>query len=230
MPALLLLLLISLPVHSAELKVAVAANFKTTLEIINAGFEQASGHQVLLSSASTGVLHNQIRYGAPFELFFAADQLSATSLEAAGQAETGSSFCYAHGQLVLVGGELSALANPTLSLAIANASTAPYGRAAEQVLARVEFQQGNKRKLVRGANVAQTYAYWHSGNVDLALLPRAMAPGGSPVDSSWHDPIAQYATVLRKGANSAALGAYLQWIRSDTVTQQILDAGYLPCH
>ena len=118
-----------------------------------------------------------------------------------------------------------------MTLAIANPATAPYGRAAAQVLARADvaasgFGSG-ERAPVRGASVAQAYQFWHSGAVDLALLPLSMAPDGAIViPAHWHAPIEQHAIVLRP---SAQVRRYLNWIRSDTVRSLIREAGYEPC-
>ncbi len=214
------------------LRVAVAANFRATLQRASDLFQQQTGFSVVLSSGSTGVLHNQIVHGAPFDLFFAADRDSAEKLAGAGVVTTpGEPFCYARGRLVLAGGNgaLAQLGDPKLSVAIANPATAPYGVAAMAVLARPEFAAGTSRKLVRGANVVQAYQFWHSGAIDLALLPRSMAPGATLVPASWHQPLEQFAIALAPAAANPALASYLNWIRSDTVRTLILEAGYEPC-
>jgi molybdate transport system substrate-binding protein len=210
------------------LRIAVASNFKPTLERLNPLFRRDSGISVLLSGGATGVLATQIEHGAPFDLFFAADRDTPARLHAALSKPADALFCYATGTLVLAGAaDLAALADPGLSLAIANPETAPYGRAALEVLARPGFAGGAVRKLVRGNNAAQVQQFWRSGAVDLALLPRALAPATAiPVPRAWHGPIAQYALVVRPGT---AVDAYLAWLRSDTVRALILEAGYEPC-
>ena len=225
----LLLLLLAGPLWAGEpIRIAVAANFKHTLEQISQRFEATTGQRVTLSSASTGVLYSQIKHGAPFHLFFAADRHTPEKLLAPGAAST-DTFCYARGSLVLIGGNgnLTQLADPERSLAIANPVTAPYGSAAMEVLARDEFKPGSARKMVRGNNVVQAYQFWHSGAVDLALLPRAIAPhSATPIPQDWHQPLEQRAVVL---THNAAVDAYLKLIRSDTVRSMIIDAGYEPC-
>jgi molybdate transport system substrate-binding protein len=230
--ALLLLLTASQSWGAEAIRIAVAANFRHTLEQINRPFQLETGYKVTLSSGSTGVLYSQISHGAPFDLFFAADRSSIDRLKASPRGESaGVPFCYARGALVLAGGngELAQLANPALSLAIANPATAPYGVAAMEVLARAEFGPGSSRKLVRGTNVVQTYQFWHSGAVDLALLPRALAPTATPIPAEWYRDIEQYALALTASADKPALTAYLNWIRSDTVRTLITAAGYEPC-
>ena len=230
---LLLLLLVSCQGLAAEpLRVAVAANFRGTLQQITDRFEQQTGYRVTLSSGSTGVLYAQILHGAPFDLFFAADAASVQKLAATrGRGTLGQPFCYARGSLVLAGGngELAQLADPTLSVSIANPVTAPYGEAAMAVLARPEFAAGSSRKLVRGANVVQPLQFWRGGGTDLALLPHALAPVATPIPQGWHQALEQLAITLTPPTANPALASYLNWIRSDTVRTLISDAGYQPC-
>ena len=105
--ALLLLLILANPGYSADpIRVAVAANFRSVLEQINQQFQQETGHAVVLSSASTGVLYSQITHGAPFDVFFAADKESVIKLAApVSKRDTGQPVCYALGRLVLAGGD-----------------------------------------------------------------------------------------------------------------------------
>jgi len=230
---LLLSVLIALPVTATgPLRIAVAANFRGTLQGISELFQQQTGHTVVLSSASTGVLYTQILQGAPFDLFFSADRETALKLASGAPDGTmGEPFCYARGRLVLAGdqGDLASLGNPRLSMAIANPATAPYGRAAMDVLARPEFSDGIGRKLVRGSNVVQAYQFWYSGATDLALVPAALSPGATPIPANWHQPLEQFAIALTPQATRPALVSYLNWIRSDTVRSLIIDAGYEPC-
>jgi|TARA_R110002072_G_scaffold16666_1_gene64789 molybdate transport system substrate-binding protein len=225
-----LYLLVAAPVWAGEpIRIAVAANFKPTLQKITEPFLANSGIVVTYSSASSGALTTQIINGAPYDIFFAADSETTKTILAAPGHEQDQIFCYARGSLVLAGGngKLSALANPNLSLAIANPATAPYGRAAREVLARPEFSAGEGRKLVRGNSAAQAYQFWEGGSVKMALLPRALVlTGATPIPSDWHGPLDQHAIVLRQ---NASVDAYLHWLRSDAVRAQIIAAGYDPC-
>ena len=186
----MLMILIAAPAWSAsQLRIAVAANFRHTLEQINRQYQRETGQVVVLSSAATGTLYNQVINGAPYDIFFAADRATPQRLAANHITNREDVICYARGRLVLIGSPagLARLADPKLSVAIANPVTAPYGRAALRVLARPEFASGQGRKLVRGSNTVQAYQFWHSGGVDMALVPRALAPDATPVPAQWHD-------------------------------------------
>ena len=229
----LLLLLLSTPSLRAEVvHIATAANFRTTAEKINTLFEAQSTHKTTLSSASTGILYTQIRHGAPFDIFFAADKTSPLKLEQDGYGSPGGRSCYALGTLVLVGSERieADLNNPRLSLAIANPNTAPYGRAAMEVLQRPEFKAAAGRKLVRANNAIQAYQHWHSATVDLALVPLSIAIGNSAsISPNWYTPLEQHVILLKKGEANPAANAYMRWIRSEQVQALIGEAGYGPC-
>src|SRR5690606_29882500 len=84
-----------------ETRIAVAANFANTMDELVRRFEGSSGHTVLVSSGSTGAHYAQIRNGAPFDAFFAADVRRPELLEEEGVAIAGSRFTYAVGRIAL---------------------------------------------------------------------------------------------------------------------------------
>ncbi len=59
---------------AGEVTVAVASNFLSTAEKIAAAFTAETGHEVLLSNGSTGLLYVQIVNGAPYDIFLSADE------------------------------------------------------------------------------------------------------------------------------------------------------------
>ena len=59
--------------YAGEIRIAVASNFANTIKQIAARFENNTGHRVKISIGSTGKHYAQIKNGAPFDAFFAAD-------------------------------------------------------------------------------------------------------------------------------------------------------------
>jgi molybdate transport system substrate-binding protein len=229
---LIILLLNAGLLHAATIHIAVATNFKSTAIKINALFEQESTHTVVLSSASTGTLYSQITHASPFDIFFSAHKNAPLLLEKNGRGVTGQQFCYALGRLSLVGSDNVAqdLENPKLSLAIANPNTAPYGRAAVEVIQRREFTAGANRKLVRANNAIQAYQHWHTASVDLALVPSSLAAGeGAAISPSWYTPIEQHVIWLKRAESNTAARAYMRLIRSEAVQAIIHNASYGTC-
>jgi molybdate transport system substrate-binding protein len=218
-PLVFVLFLLATPAAADEVRCAVASNFAGCLREIAAAFEEATGHTVALSPGSTGSHYAQIRQGAPFDLFFAADEARPRRLEAEGFAVPGSRATYAVGRLVLWARYLApgqaadlatALEHPDLQhLAIADPDLAPYGRAARQVL-----DAGNSdldARLVTGRNVAQVWQFVATGNAQAGFVARAQVPPGGPpvgrvvlVPEGLHDPIRQQVVLLAGAAGAAA--------------------------
>ena len=84
-----------------EVRVAVAANFLSTLNEIITNFQADTSHTILVSSGSSGKLYAQIKNGAPFDVFFSADAERPQLLEEEGLAVKGSRFVYSIGRLTL---------------------------------------------------------------------------------------------------------------------------------
>ena len=78
---------------------AVSSNFSEAMKGIAAAYEKESGHKVVLSFGSTGKHYAQIRNGAPFDAFFAADAERPALLEKEKRAVAGSRFTYALGRV-----------------------------------------------------------------------------------------------------------------------------------
>ncbi len=228
--------------HAEEVKVAVASNFAVPMKAIVTAFERESGHRVTLSFGSSGKFYAQISNGAPFSVFFSADQSKPTALEARGLTIAGSRFTYAVGQLALWSTTLSYMKEGVgvleraafRKIALANPKLAPYGTAAEEVLINLGLKEKTQSKWVRGENIAQTYQFVSTGNADLGfvalsqMIERAPKDESSywPVPNELHSPILQDVVLLQKGKNNKAALALLNFVRSETAINIIKSYGY----
>ncbi|MFN4960445.1 MAG: substrate-binding domain-containing protein, partial [Burkholderiales bacterium] len=68
-----LLLCLALPARAGSVVVAVATNLAAPMKVIAQDFERDTGHTALLSFGATGNFYAQIRNGAPYGVFLAAD-------------------------------------------------------------------------------------------------------------------------------------------------------------
>lgn len=217
-----------------NLNLAVASNFKATLEQLVQQFDPRQQHDIAISSAATGVIYAQIRQGAPFDIFLAADRSRPERLDAEGLGITGSRFTYAFGRLALwqpkgQPGSLGDLLTPPL--AIANPKTAPYGLAAQQALKATGHWTLPKRVL--GSNIAQTFQFVHSGNVTQGLVAQAqLIQLGLPeqqwtlITPSLYEPIEQQLIRLQRSADNPLADAFLHFIRSPEARLLIERNGY----
>jgi len=186
--------LLSPTVVASTVYVAAASNFATTLRLLAESFQAGSSHRLKISTASTGTLFAQIRHGAPFDVFLAADAERPRLLVEDGYAIRDSLFTYAVGKLVLwrpldcdglqedarrapasedtVGPRMLTDLSRSLGarLAIANPKTAPYGKAAEETLRFLGLWRGLQSGLVRGENIGQTYQFVISGAAEMGFV------------------------------------------------------------
>jgi molybdate transport system substrate-binding protein len=233
----------TIPAHAEEARAAVASNFLTTFRILVSGFTHKTNHQIVIISGSSGKLYAQIPHGAPFDLFFSADQHRPRLLENEGTAIKGSRFPYAVGRLTLWSRETNfihtdgktALTQQSFThLAIANPKTAPYGRAAEQTLRSLGLWERIKPRLVYGENITQTFQFVSSQNAELGFVAQSqvLSSNNQQSGSRWdvpptlHDPIIQEAVLLNHGATNAAARAFLEYMKTPSAHAIIRQHGY----
>jgi molybdate transport system substrate-binding protein len=239
-------LMLTATVQAAELRVAVAANFKGTLERLAPVYQQRSGHTLLISSASTGSLFAQIQNGAPFDVFLSADSRRPQALIEDNLALPESAFTYAQGVLVLwsadpnrVRGDGTTLSQMDYQyLALANPRTAPYGQAAQQVLEGMGLWETLKleNRLLIGQSIGQTYSQIASGAAPLGFvaLSQIRHPDIKGQGSWWippeesYDPIIQQAVILRSAVDPEQARQFMAFLRSPEATGIIRAAGYTP--
>src|ERR1700721_2622619 len=97
----LLLLFATTFAAAQEISVAAAADMSAALPELVAAYSKNSGQTVKLSFGASGNLTNQIRNGAPFDIFFSADEQYPQQLIGDGLATKETLYRYAVGRLVL---------------------------------------------------------------------------------------------------------------------------------
>lgn len=235
-------LLIATPMaRSGEVLVAVAANFTAATKQIVPLFEAATGHRVRTSFGSTGKLYAQIKNGAPFDVFLAADQRRPELLEGEGVAVPGSRFTYATGRLALwsadaglVDPEGAVLSSERIErLAIANPKTAPYGAAALEILQRLGIEARLRPRLVQGESISQTFQFVSTGNATLGFIALSQLRGLPEAQgSAWivpqqlYSPIRQDAILLERATENIAARDLLSFLRGPQARRVIEQLGY----
>ncbi|MDX1796270.1 MAG: molybdate ABC transporter substrate-binding protein [Hydrogenovibrio sp.] len=240
------MMLVSSAAYAQEtVRIAVASNFLATLKALSKDFTEKTGIRVQVSNGATGMLYAQIKKGAPYDLFFAADERRPKLLDQAGLIVPGSRFTYVTGKLVSWAPD-AAIVNPDLSqlnldnpklhfVAIANPKTAPYGAAAVAVLKHYGLYQklSDSGKIAQGENIGKTYHYAASGNAQLGLVAKSYVSnpdkpvGGQyfEIPTNLYPKLVQQAVVL-KGKNSKAVEAFLAYFKSSAARQRIEAYGY----
>jgi len=222
---------------------AVAANFAETADALLPAFREATGHDLQLTTGSTGKLYAQIGEGAPFDVLLSADAATPARLLEEGNAVAGTAFTYAVGRLTLwstdpdrIGEDgRGALEDPDLRfVAIANPELAPYGVAARDALQNLGLWEELQPKIVMGQNIGQTNSMVATGAAELGFvaLSAVLSPRTRDRGSRWDvpqelfEPIRQDAVLLNPGAENPAARAFLDFLRTPEAAQVIDSFGY----
>lgn len=233
----ILLFLVSLHVHGQTLNVAVAANFASPLRTIAPAFEQQHKVTLAITVASSGTLYAQISHGAPYAVFFSADEARPQALVSDARVLARDVFTYATGTLVYIDRDAQ---QPTLQniqqrieqrgskLAIANPRLAPYGLAAQQLLEKQGLWHKAQSTLVMGKNIMQAFQYYQSGNVDAALVAGSLVADWKTnkltIPANLYSPVIQQVAIIE--AENATARALVAYVLSAPVQAQLHDAGY----
>ena len=190
---------------------------------------------------SSGQLAEQIRQGAPFDLFLAANRDFVGRLVQDGMVVPKSVAPYARGALVLAINPVFANHPKSLadlgkaeikSIAIANTDLAPYGIAARQALERLGLWNTLKPRLVPAESVHQALQFVRSGNAEVGFVGRSLAdaPGLEylPVPPTSHDPIIQYLGVVQRSTRQDDARAFADWLRGPIGQAMLTDLGFSP--
>ena len=229
-------------VNAGEVNAAVAANFTAPVQQIADLFQKETGHTVKLSFGSSGKFTAQIKEGAPFDVFLAADEKNPRLLEQEGLAVKDTRFVYALGKLVLwsakpgfVDDKGAVLGKGNFNkLAYADPKLAPYGLAAQETLQKMNLWDKVQGKLVTGESIAQTYQFAATGNADLAFIALSqITKDGKVTEGSWwivpadlYNPIRQAAVQLTAAKDKTAAQAFLKYLKGEKATAVIRSFGY----
>ena len=230
-----------------QITVAAAADLNYVLADLAHRFERNTGNKVTLSFGASGNLYSQISNGAPFDLFFSADEEYPKKLVAAGIAESSSLKTYAVGHLVLwvPNGsaldprklQMQVLTQPSVKrVAIANPQHAPYGRAAMAAIDHYGLKDKLASKLVFGENVSQAAQFVQSGNAQAGLIARSLAvsPPMQSAGKYWELPTNAYpefkqaAVIVSSSKQKKAAAAFLDFVLSPEGTTVFEQFGLTP--
>jgi molybdate transport system substrate-binding protein len=239
------LLIVSTLSVAQQLTVGAAADLSAALPELAAQYKKQTGVEVKLSFGSSGNLTTQIENGAPFDIFFSADEEYPRQLVDKGLAEKDTVYRYAVGRLVMwvpnntkldvqkLG--MNLLLEPSIKkIAIANPQHAPYGRAAEAALKHFGIYEEIASRLVLGENVSQAAQFAESGNAQAGLvaLSHALSPAMKDKGKYWTIPLDAYpalnqaAVVLSRSQHKVAARKFLDFLRTPEATSLLQRCGF----
>ena len=207
------------------LRVAAASDLQGVMPRLIREFKERTGVEVAATFGASGQLAQQVKQGAPFDVFLSANGGFIDGCVSAGAIDAETVRVYALGSLALVVrtdvpetiGSLADLKDPAIKkVAIANPETAPYGLAARQALTRSGLWDELEPKRVQAETVRQALQFVQAGNAEAAIVGSAIARVDGvrvvPIDGALHDPIRQtlgITTATRRRDDATAFARFL---------------------
>ena len=242
---LLIPILIVNSLFAGNINIAVAANVSYAIDELKSEFaKQNPNTKINVTLGSSGKLTAQIKNGAPYQLFMAANMKYPEALYNEKIAVT-KPIIYAQGSLAMLsntkkefskGIELVKSADVT-KIAIANPKTAPYGKATIEALKNAGLLESVESKFVYAESISQTVSYTITA-VDVGFIAKSSlySPKMSKyqeginwvdVDTKLYTPINQGIVILKNGESNQEVKAFYEFMLSDKAKIIMKKFGYL---
>ena len=215
--------------------VAAAASLQSFMEKVVPWFNEQNKSELQGVYGASGNLARQIESGAPFDLFLSADEKWARYVGEKGLLND-APLPFAAMPLVLwhageTAPSLDLLTSDTLTVAIANPETAPFGKRAQAYLTEKGlFEEIEKSgRLILGGDVTKTGLAAKSGGADLAILPLSTAAVLG--EGTWTlldaEPQTLFGGII-KDRGTPVLEAFWAFLRSPEAVPFLEEFGFIP--
>lgn len=221
------------------LRIAAASDLQSALPILAKRFTDRTKVELTLTFGSSGLLAEQIKAGAPFDVYLAANQSFVQGLASGGFIRPDSIQSYARGSLVLAvhrdsGGAIERLADlekPEIKkIALANPESAPYGAAGKQALERAGLWSKLGPKIVQAESVRQALQFVQSGNAEAGLVGRALSNLPElrivEVEPSLYDPIVQALGIVTRTKRTKDSEKFAAFVLGDEGQAILREVGF----
>jgi molybdate transport system substrate-binding protein len=245
MKKILLTILLSLSLNAGEISIAVAANVSYAIDDLKKAFNQLHPDtKVNVTLGSSGKLTAQIKNGAPYQLFMAANMKYPEALYKDGIAVT-RPLVYAQGSLAYLSSKkqdfskgIALVQDKGISkIAVANPKTAPYGKAAVEAMKKGGVYESVKDKYVFAESISQTVSYAVTA-ADIGFIAKSSlyspkmaqykeGTNWAAVDPKLYTPINQGIVMLKNGETKSEVAAFYAFILSAKAKEIFQRYGYM---
>jgi molybdate transport system substrate-binding protein len=226
----LITLLLAASAYAGQINIAVAANVSYAIDELKTAFAKTHPDtRVQVTLSSSGKLTAQIKNGAPYGLFMAANMKYPEALYKDGIATT-KPVVYAQGALAYLSARpmdfskgIALVAGASIGkIAVANPKTAPYGTAAVEALKKGGVYDKVKDRLVYAESISQAVTYALTA-ADIGFIAKSslyspkMAQyrqnvNWASVDPKLYTPIKQGIVLLKYGGKNPEYKAFYDFI------------------
>lgn len=239
------LLIASSSLLAGTINVAVAANVSYAIDELKAEFKKSNPDtKVQVTLGSSGKLTAQITNGAPYGVFMSANMKFPEALYEQ-KIAMAKPIVYAQGELAYLSSKpmdfskgMSLVKDKSIKkIAVANPTTAPYGKAAIEAMKNGEVYDKVKSKFVYAESVSQVVTYAVTA-ADIGFVAKSSLYGSTmaefkegvnwtSVDTKLYKPIKQGIVILKYGSKNAEYKAFYDFILSERAKNIFKKYGYL---
>lgn len=212
------------------LTVSAAISLKDAFDEIGKEFQEKSGKKINFNYGASGALQQQIKNGAPVDVFASAGEAQMNELEKNGFVVSGTRSNFAQNSLVLIFPKNSRLNIQTFNdltksevrkIAVGNPKTVPAGQYAEESLTKSNLKDTLRTKLILAENVRQVLDYVVRGEVDAGIVyatDAQMAKENVSVvataEESSHSPILYPLAIIKDSKQTQAAQEFTDFVLS----------------
>ncbi len=231
--------------QAGEITIAVAANVSYAIDELKKEFIKTHPDiRVKVILGSSGKLTAQIKNGAPYGLFMAANMKYPKALYEE-KIALSQPVVYAQGALALFSTQQQSYSkgiallteHSVKKIAVANPKTAPYGKAAIEAMKNADVYLKIKNKFVFAESISQTITYTMTA-VDMGLIAKSSLYTEKmkkykegihwiDVDSKLYTPIKQGMVLLQNGKNNDDYRTFYDFILSSQAKEILNSYGYI---
>jgi len=235
----------SISLFSAEITVAVAANVSYAIVDLKKEFNKTHPNtQIKVILGSSGKLTAQIKNGAPYDVFMAANMKYPEALFEE-KIAINKPAIYAKGSLAYFSKNaksfskgINLIKDASIGvIAIANPKTAPYGKASLEAIKNAGLYESIKSKLVYSESISQAVSYVMTA-ADIGFIAKSSLYSDKmrkyKKDTHWQDvnpdlytPINQGIVILKDGKDRPEVKEFYKFIFSDKAKYIFRSYGYI---
>jgi len=230
------------PAEKVDLMVSAAISLTDALEEIKAVYEDDHHVELTFNLGGSGSLAQQIRQGAPVDVFISANEEWMDSLEDEEYIVETTRKDITGNKVVLIAGKDSEInydsvnqikAEDVEQIAIGNPESTPVGTYTSQILQNLKLWDELESKFVLAKDVRQVLTYVETGNVDIGFVYESDALTSNRIkilataDQNTYDPVIYPATVLKNTQYTKEATDFVSFLSTDQAQQIFKKYGFI---
>lgn len=227
--------------ETVELTVSAAISLTDALNEIKDAYEEDNNVNITFNFGGSGTLTQQIRQGAPVDVFISADQEWMDQLEEENIIIPDTRENITGNSLVMIANEESAMDYDSFEningddigqIAIGNPESVPAGKYTEQALKTIGLWEELEDKFILAKDVRQVLTYVESGNADIGFVYESDTLTSDSIqtiasaDPNWHDPIIYPGAVVANTEYEEEATAFAAYLLSDEAQEILSKHGF----